>query len=107
MKFKILTLLLTMSVISLTACSKNKEEAEYVKVESAPPEVIEKARQEAQQAPVAQEITDEEREHGKKELQDPSRFKSLDTTNKSPEELEQLNIEMINQLDSIGQPAKQ
>ncbi|EPR81214.1 hypothetical protein L289_3928 [Acinetobacter gerneri DSM 14967 = CIP 107464 = MTCC 9824] len=65
---------------------------------------MEEVRQEAQQVPAPQEITDEDRERMKKELQDSSRFESKDTANKSGEEV---NAELINQLDAIGQPAKE
>ena len=104
MKYKILMSLLTMSVITLTACSKKKEEPEHVRVQASSPEIVEEVRQEAQQVPAPQEITDEDRERMKKELQDSSRFESKDTANKSGEEV---NAELINQLDSIGQPAKE
>ena len=68
MKYKILMSLLTMSVITLTACSKNKEEPEHVRVQASSPEIVEEVRQEAQQVPAPQEITDEDRERMKKEL---------------------------------------
>jgi len=104
MRSKILMSLLTMSCITLTACGKNKEEPEHVKVQASSPETVEEVRQEVQQAPVPQKFTDEDRERMKKELQDSSRFESKDTANKSGEEI---NEELINQLDSIGQPAKE
>lgn len=103
MKFKILLPLLIASVISFTGCSKN-EEAKHVRVQSEPPEVVAEIQKKAEQAPTPQEITDEDRERMKKELEDPSRFKSTDTVNKSAEEI---NAELINQLDSIGQPPKE
>lgn len=104
MKSKILMSLLTMSVITLTACGKNKEEPEHVRVQASSPETVEEVRQKAKEAPTPQEFTDEDRERMKKELQDSSRFESKDTANKSAQEV---NAELINQLDSIGEPAKE
>lgn len=85
--------------MTLTACSKDKEESEHVRVQGSPPEIVEEIRQKTQQAPASQEFTDEDRERMKKELQDPSRFERKDTANKSPEKI---NEELVNQMDSVG-----
>ena len=103
MKFKILLPLLIASVISFAGCSKNEEE-KHVRVQSEPTEDVAETQKKAEQAPSQQEITDADRERMKKELQDPSRFESTDTINKSSEEI---NADLTNQLDSIGQPSKE
>jgi len=102
MKFIILLPLLTASIITLAGCSK-KEEPEHVRVQSEPPEVVAEVQKKVEQEPTPKEITDEDRERMKKELQDPNRFENSNTANKSAEKT---NAGLIDQLDSIGQQNK-
>ena len=102
-KNNLILTILCLTLLVFAGCSKN-EEAKHVRVQSEPPEVVAETQKKAEQAPSQQEITDADRERMKKELQDPSRFESTDTINKSSEEI---NADLTNQLDSIGQPSKE